>query len=775
MFEITYDNKEMLEAYKTLGKAHPKGVYDFTYENRYIIYHEAQRNQIDYIALDMTTGYASLVISKLPGNLYQQDSYRRLIPHILYAVKYTGDARYLNRFGNDPKAVIEAIFRVVLPENGYAIREEQISLAKKMFAGFTEKQVALCEAEVGTGKTLSYLVAALVARYYTGNTYQRKLPVTITTSSIELQKALVEREIPNLSRILMNYQIIDEPLKVVLRKGKEHYFCRYRYEDFLRNIKQYPEKYAKTIEVLEQLGKRTSLIDLDKYRISGTVKGRICIKGSCAGCSMKSECAYHTFAKSMYEASDLDFQVTNHNMYLMSQKTRTPDRPPLLRESEFVVVDEAHKFKEAAEDTFGERICEKDIIRYVNAVKVLCSKNADKEEYKKCLESLLHENEKLFNNLSLMRRTNDEDEERGSIIALSTYQTSKLNKILALITKIEEMKVKRNYGIPVSGNFLKTAIKAINRSSKVTVWLEEDENKVLSLCCTPKDINNILYNRVWNRNVSHVLTSGTISDGMDFEYFKEENGISQIPKRLLLESRTESPFDYEHHARLYIPQDMPHPDTDSEEYYKNVADKIHKIIWSTHGRTAVLFTSYKALNMVHDLLKDRLEGYDIICMTRSNKNAISDFKKSKNGILFASGSMWEGVDCVGDCLSSVIIVRLPFPLRSARMEEKKEACKDVGEFIERYCIPSMLIKLRQGAGRLIRSEKDTGVVSILDPRANWKKYSGKIEQALHKFPEVYSVGEIETFMRQVKDDDYFEGLAENPPAGWDEEWAGNNW
>lgn len=206
---------------------------------------------------------------------------------------------------------------------------------------------------------------------------------------------------------------------------------------------------------------------------------------------------------------------------------------------------------------------------------------------------------------------------------------------------------------------------------------------------------------------------------------------------------------------------MPVPDNDSEDYYKTIADEIYKIIQATNGHTAILFTSYKTLNLVYDLLKDRLGAYDTICMTRSNKNAITDFKKSKNGILFASGSMWEGVDCVGDCLSSVIIVRLPFPMRSVLMEEKKEACDSVASFVDRYCTPNMLIKLRQGVGRLIRSEADTGVVSILDPRATSKSYSVKVGQALHKYPKVDSPEEIESFMRSVKSEKYYAEKKEN--------------
>lgn len=765
MFEITYSDSDILEDYKDCGKAHKSGAYDFTFENRFIIYHAPLRHMVDYIALDMTTGLASCVITKKPGDLYSKASYKRLIPNILYSVKYTGDVRYLNRFAHDPLTVIESIFRVVLPNNGYNIREEQITLSKQMYIGFTEKQVALCEAEVGTGKTLSYLVAAIVAKHHNRKEYGLNLPVTITTSSIELQKAIVEREIPNLSKMLLDYHIIDEPLTAVLRKGKEHFFCRYRYEDYLKNVKEYPEKYSSTIKILEAMSDLKAGIDLDRYRISGALKNRICVKNSCAGCKKKKCCEYEEYIERMYNLPDLDFQVTNHNLYLMSQKTRSDEQPPLLRESCFVVVDEAHKLKEAAEDTFGESISESDIVRYVNNIKHMCSIHSNPDKYKALLKELLAENKSLFASIRRKRSEKDLDEDRGSIITLSQVQVGKLTKLAEIVEEIEKLKIKRNYGMPVSGKILLTALRTINKSSETITWVDTDENGVISLCCTLKNVNTLLRKMVWDRNVSHVLTSGTITDGTDFEYFKSENGLDQIPQRLLLETRTESPFDYQNHTRLYMPKGLPTPDNSSEEYIKAIAEQIYEIIRATNGHTAVLFTSYKALNLVHELLADRLNEYDTICMTRSNKNAITDFKKSKNGILFASGSMWEGVDCVGDCLSSVIIVRLPFPMRNAVMKEKKDNCLTVAEFVNRYCTPNMLIKLRQGVGRLIRSENDTGVVSILDPRATTKAYSAKIGQALRKYPTVDTIEEICSFMKGVKSKEYFENDTEETGNG----------
>ncbi len=756
MFEFTYSDNEILENYQEQRKAYKSGVYDFTFEGRYLIYHTRLRNKMDYIAIDIQTGHASHVKTVNPGELYSKASLRKLIPHILYSVKYTGDIRYLDLFADDPIDIIDSIFRVVLADNGYNIREEQISLSKKMYLGFTSKQVAICEAEVGTGKTLSYLVAALVAKHHNKRYYSQDMPVTITTANIELQKALVEKEIPNLSQMLMDYHIIDKPLTAVLRKGKDHHFCRLRFDDFMRNIKKYPTKYSNMIEALKPVGSLQYGVDLDKYRISGEMKSRVCVKGTCAGCTEKDRCEYHHYSEKVYNMKGLDFQVTNHNMYLMSQKNRRDDVPPLLRSSCFVVVDEAHKFREAAEDTFGERLGATDIIRYIDAVKILCRNNFDKDKFKELLKTLKKDNAALFTGLRMKHIGDEPSDDRSNIIALTPGQKKRIEKMLKTVEKIEKCRIKRNCGMAVTGDNLLSALTVFNQSGDNTIWLDVDENHYISLCSTPKNINKLMKKKVWDTDTSHVLTSGTMSDGTDFEYFKEENGLNRISKHLILESRTQSPFDYANHTRLYIPNGMPVPDNMDENYIPAIADEIKKIIRATNGHTAILFTSYKVLQKVYDILKDSLSAYDVICMTRGNKTAISDFKKAKNGILFASGSMWEGVDCVGDCLSSVIIVRLPFPMRNALMEEKKELCANTGDFVDRYCTPNMLIKLRQGVGRLIRCETDTGLITILDPRAKFRVYSQKVGAALSKYPRVESIKEITDFFDKVKSDSYKE-------------------
>ena len=156
------------------------------------------------------------------------------------------------------------------------------------------------------------------------------------------------------------------------------------------------------------------------------------------------------------------------------------------------------------------------------------------------------------------------------------------------------------------------------------------------------------------------------------------------------------------------------------------------------------------------MLQERLSCYDTFCMFPGDKTAIQEFQSSKNGVLFASGSMWEGVDCSGDGLSSVIIVRLPFPRRSAQLKKKKDLCQDYNEFIEDHCIPNMLIKLRQGVGRLIRTETDSGVISILDSRAHNERYKKCILDVLSKYPQIHSIEEINQFIHSIKSSEYFE-------------------
>ena len=749
MFEITYNDYDALDYYVNERMAYENAEYDFTFENRYLVYHAPLLGYCIYFVLDMKTGLSSEALRvKKPLKFL---NHRDFLPHLSNAIKYTGDRRFVNPFVEDPLMTIDSIFRVALPNYGYKIREEQIELCKSMFKGLMGYKVSLCEAEVGTGKSLAYLIAAVVARRCSGI----REPVTIATATIELQKALVEKEIPRLSKILMDYRLIDKPLTATVRKGKEHYFCLFRYNDYLDKIKKYPDKYGKVLSFFERTNFKDKAFDLDNAKIPGWLKGKVCVKGSCTGCVYAGECKYSHYIKEASNYRDLTFQVTNHNLFLASERFGLPENLGLLRKSRFVVIDEAHKLKDAAKDIWGERLCEDTVSIYTNTVRHMCRREETLSEYKNLLSEAEELNRKLFELLVVVSCVEDREDNRGSIFSISPQMTSLITRLLNTIKEIEKLRIRVSGALGLNAKKIEKALKVFLQPAHIITWCEEDNGK-LALCCCPKNISMVMKHNIWCDPANYVLTSGTMSDGEDFTYFEKEHGIALIDRQNIIRTSFVSPFDFESNTRLYIPKDMPIPGSNNDEsYIKAISERIVQLIHATNGHTAILFTSYKALNAVYDMTKERLTDYDVIRMTRSNKTAIEDFKKSTNAVLFASGSMWEGVDCAGDALSSVIIVRLPFPIRSATMEEKKSASANVREFIDEYAVPEMLTKLRQGVGRLIRTETDTGVVSILDGRASYGVYSDRIGKALSKYPRVDSIKEIESFFKEIKPSEYF--------------------
>lgn len=438
----------------------------------------------------------------------------------------------------------------------------------------------------------------------------------------------------------------------------------------------------------------------------------------------------------------------------MSEKLGAKDQTYLLKPSEYVIIDEAHRLKEAAADVYGERLCERDIPKYINEVKTLCTDENRRNIYKDNMDAVIKLNARLFEIIRGLIRSDDREDGRGTIFAVDTEMTTLVRR---LRNTIESLEASRNHSSVVHGRYILHTLDTLISSSKILTWAETDENGTVTLCCCPKNVGREMYKYLWSNGHHHILTSGTMSDGRSFEYFEKESGVDRVRKDRKQYSSTPSPFDYARNTRLYISDDLPMPsDAGDEKYVSVIADRIVGLIRATNGHTAILFTSYRMLNAVYEKVKDKIGEYELIRMTRSNRNAIRDFKKKDNAVLFASGFMWEGVDYAGDKLSSVIIVRLPFPLRSAAMEEKKSASANVSAFINEYAVPEMLIKLRQGVGRLIRCETDTGLISVLDTRTVRSGYSERVQAALSKYPGVENLDEIREFFHSVKHKEYFE-------------------
>ena len=200
---------------------------------------------------------------------------------------------------------------------------------------------------------------------------------------------------------------------------------------------------------------------------------------------------------------------------------------------------------------------------------------------------------------------------------------------------------------------------------------------------------------------------------------------------------------------------MPYPDVKNEEYNKALLVEIMELIRLTRGHTLLLFTSYRQMEQVFLEVQKQMTEYPLFLMGKGNMNVIDEFRDSKNGVLFASDSAGEGIDLAGDILSSVIIVRLPFPIPDAMSEYELSLYQKFGDFLIDSIIPTMLMKLRQWFGRGIRRETDSCVFSILDARAN-KRYKHNILATLPKMPVTSNIADVGRFILNKKDDSYFE-------------------
>jgi Rad3-related DNA helicase len=295
---------------------------------------------------------------------------------------------------------------------------------------------------------------------------------------------------------------------------------------------------------------------------------------------------------------------------------------------------------------------------------------------------------------------------------------------------------------------------ALARHNELICWLEQADDET-KLCAIPKDLNDRLFRHQWGKGISTILTSGTLSAAGDFERTKQSLGLEPFGN-MLTETTHPSPFDHRKNALLYIPEDMPFPNSKDQGYISAITDEIERLIIASHGHAAVLFTSYDAMGRVYAELSKRDLPFPMFRLDKGGVKEIERFKASDNGVLFASGALWEGIDIPGDSLSLLIIVKLPFPMPDAIGEYEQTQYPNFRAYLNSVLVPEMLIKLKQGFGRLIRTETDSGVVVILDSRVSSRgNYRGRALAALPECRVTASVNEVADFFKAKKQPDYF--------------------
>ena len=638
---------------------------------------------------------------------------------------------------------VEKIFRVLLPEQGLAVREEQIRLCHEMLDTLLGERIALCDAGVGIGKTYAYLVACVLMRKYSilmeRNSLPKQHPVVVSTSSIALQKAILSEYVPFLSRVLVEQGIIQTPLRAVVRKGKEHFVCDNRLEQRIEAIR-HKQKNAVQREALLSLRKH---YDMDTVKdLSGFDRRLVCVPKFCPReCPGRQTCRYQRYLEES-KKQDVFLQICNHNYAFH----RREEYKPLLTDYRALVVDEAHKLPEAARQMFGKNLCMDDI-REIAYYLEREHQNVEARTLKAGMYSIFT----IIGESHIFSHGIKENFQLTGECEFCLWEG---------IQMIERMMEQLKGVVPKWVlNRLQEAKEVLEcflqKNSKYVLHLRMDKEKIPVLCAASREIPQLLREMLWDREqaLSVILTSGTLKAGKGFARTLQMTG---------LEGRTdvqsyvaESPFAYEENCLLYLPKNLQKCKRGSREEVEMVAGQIHSLICSTYGHTLVLFTSYTLMGSVYQILRDGIP-FPMVEVWRHSQEEILRFKTMENAVLFAAGSCWEGVDFPGDMVSSLIIVKLPFAVPDPISEAEKETYESLEDYIQSIIVPDMQKKLRQGFGRAIRTETDTCVVSILDIRAvKGGKYHEDVMCALPPCQMAEELREVQDFIRSRKGVEYY--------------------
>ena len=615
-------------------------------------------------------------------------------------------------------------------------REQQREMALAVADAIRGNEILVVEAGTGTGKTFAYLVPALLA----GG------KVIISTGTKNLQDQLFQKDLP------MVRDALKAPVSVALLKGRANYLCHYHLERALSD-----GRFA-TREDIKHLGK---IKHYAKVSDSGDKSGLADVpenapiwmhvtstRDSCLGqeCPNHKECFV---LKARSDAMKADIVVVNHHLFFADVMLRDEGVAELLPACNTVIFDEAHQLPETASLFFGENLSTTLLLDLARDTRLEAAASAkDFAPLPKACDEL----DKAARDLRLVFK------KEGRLPAIATADFKEfapalkmLGEKLAQLNALLEKQAERSEGLENCWQRTQMLAQQLGKWQKdnepdQVKWLEIFHHS-LQLNTTPLSIAEIFEKQITGSARAWIFTSATLAVKQDFSHYQGEMG--------LLKAKTacwDSPFNYAEQALLYVPTNLPEPN--SEGYTEAVVQAALPLIESSKGRAFFLFTSLRAMQRAHEMLQaefDRL-GWDYPLLLQgegSRSELLTRFRTLGNAVLLGSQSFWEGVDVRGEALSLVIIDKLPFappddPVLAARIAQLNKQGRNA--FME-YQLPRAIITLKQGAGRLIRDETDRGVLMICDPRLISKPYGKRIWQSLPPMKRTRAEAEAVAFFK----------------------------
>ena len=436
---------------------------------------------------------------------------------------------------------IEKIFRILLPQNGLAVREEQITLCHAMLDTLLKNNIALCDAGVGIGKTYAYLTACILLKKFAPHGPAGSQPVVISTSSVALQDAIIGEYIPFLSRIFLENRVISKPIRAIVRKGKERFACDARLSQRLEAVKD----KNKNAEQLKALLSLRTYYDLDSVTgLSGFDRRQVCVPKVCEKtCPLRSVCRYHQYLKEARSA-EIFVRICNHNYLLADAAHRLQELRPLLNDYRALVIDEAHKLPDAAQQMYGRSLSAEDFSE-------LCTLLA-KEKYVLAAQRL---KEKFTALMGAMCRGELLEEAQRTAFVLTPDREAALRDCLSFLRQLQKQLAPHlpRWILYRLGTTEQTLNLFFTGDRKYILYIQYDRDGSPSLCAASREMPEQLRHALWLKETPAILTSGTLMAGGSFDRTRQLMGLSA--NKRLDDYIAVSPFNYKENCLLYIPDD----------------------------------------------------------------------------------------------------------------------------------------------------------------------------------------------------------------------------
>jgi len=623
---------------------------------------------------------------------------------------------------------------------GYHARGQQLEMAKAVAGAIENASLMIAEAGTGTGKTFAYLVPALL---HGGK-------VVISTGTKTLQDQLFHRDIPLVRKAL------SVPVTVALLKGRANYICHYHLERAKadgRFLSRDDVVYLARIDSYARsstTGDRSGLAEVPEDAAVWPMVTST--RENCLG----GECPYHSecfLLEARKQALEADVVVVNHHLFFADLVLRDEGVGELLPACNTVVFDEAHQLPDTASVFFGDHLSSNQLVELGRDIRLeVAAQAADANE----LQQQAQRAEKAARDLRLqfpndtIRTTCDEACRDSGFVAALDHAEQEIQELISQL----EIHAGRSEGLHHCWERATDLLVALQH------WRNEDDTDrvrwievfaaSVHLNSTPLSVADAFRNQLSGHPKAWIFTSATLSVRQDFSHYQQQMGLESAETE-----SWDSPFDYQNQSILYVPEGMPQPN--SAGYTEAVVSSALPVIKAAAGHTFFLFTSLRAMREARALLESgfRARGLDYPLLMQgdgSRSELLDRFRNMGNAILLGSQSFWEGVDVRGEALSLVIIDRLPFappddPVLAARITKINREGRNA--FIE-YQLPEAVITLRQGAGRLIRDERDRGVLMICDPRLITKSYGRRIWQSLPPMRRTRDVDEVCRFLQNLR-------------------------